>query len=204
MSWIVNSFRGNFIPCLCYFYFQNIFAITSFKHDFASHDDVIKWKHFSALLAICAGNSPVSGEFPARRPVTRSFDVLFDLRPNKRLSNQWWGWWFETLSHPFWRHCNEMWMNSFIVVGNLEMDKQFHPTFYNGCNFLSMQGLKLISVSKRGPYIQVMIDVQCVCSNVLTFPMSGLWTLMHAIVTFWIYSDTSVYTHPWHKISHSI
>ena len=34
----------------------------------------------SALLAICAGNSPVTGEFPAQRPVTRSFDILFDLR----------------------------------------------------------------------------------------------------------------------------
>ena len=43
---------------------------------------------FSALLAICAGNSPVPGEFPAQRPVTRSFDVFFDLRLNKRLSKQ--------------------------------------------------------------------------------------------------------------------
>ena len=41
---------------------------------------------FSALLVICAGNSPVTSEFPAQRPVTRSFDVFFDLRPNKRLS----------------------------------------------------------------------------------------------------------------------
>ena len=70
------------------------------------HDDVIKWKHFSALLAICAGNSPVPGEFPTQRPVTRSFDVFFDLRPNKRLSKQWWGWWFETQSCPLWRHYN--------------------------------------------------------------------------------------------------
>ena len=31
---------------------------------------------FSALLALCAGNSPVRGEFPAQRPVTRSFDVF--------------------------------------------------------------------------------------------------------------------------------
>ena len=31
----------------------------------------------SALLAICAGNSPVPGEFPSQRPVTRSFDVFF-------------------------------------------------------------------------------------------------------------------------------
>ena len=46
------------------------------------------------------------GEFPAQRPVTRSFDVFFDLRPNKRLSKQLWGWWFETLSWSLWRHCN--------------------------------------------------------------------------------------------------
>ena len=61
---------------------------------------------FSALLAICAGNSPVSCEFPAQRPVTRSFDIFFDLYPNKRLSKQWWGWWFETISCPLWRHRN--------------------------------------------------------------------------------------------------
>ena len=48
------------------------------------------------------------GEFPAQRPVTRSFDVFFDLHPNKRLSKQWWGWWFETLSYPLLRHRNEI------------------------------------------------------------------------------------------------
>ena len=68
------------------------------------------WRHqmetFSALLTNCAGNSPVSGEFPAQRPVRRSADVFFDLRLNKRLSKQSWGWWFETLSRPLWRHCN--------------------------------------------------------------------------------------------------
>ena len=50
------------------------------------------WRHqmetFSVLLAICAGNSPVTGEFPAQRPVTQSFNVFFDLRLNKRLSKQ--------------------------------------------------------------------------------------------------------------------
>ena len=35
---------------------------------------------FSTLLALCAGNSPVAGEFPSQRPVTRSFYVFFDLR----------------------------------------------------------------------------------------------------------------------------
>ena len=47
-----------------------------------------------------------SGEFPAQRPVTRSFDVFFDLHPNKRSSKQWRGWWFETPSCPLWRHRN--------------------------------------------------------------------------------------------------
>ena len=61
---------------------------------------------FSALLAICAENSPVSGELPSQRPVTRSFDVFFDLRLNKRLSKLSWGWWFETLPCPLWRHNN--------------------------------------------------------------------------------------------------
>ena len=61
---------------------------------------------FSALLAICAGNSPVPGDFPAQRPVMRSFDVFFDLRLNKWLSKHSWGWWFEKLSCTLWRHCN--------------------------------------------------------------------------------------------------
>ena len=68
------------------------------------------WRHqmetFSPLLSICAGNSPASGEFPAQTPVTRSFEVFFDLSLNKRLRKQSWGWWFETLSRPLLRHCN--------------------------------------------------------------------------------------------------
>ena len=56
---------------------------------------------FSALLAICAGNSPVTDEFPAQRPVMRSFDVFFDLHLNKRLSKQRWGWWFDTSSRHY-------------------------------------------------------------------------------------------------------
>ena len=60
-----------------------------------------------ALLALCAGNSPVPGEFSAQRPVTRSFNVFFYLRLNKRLSKQSWDWWFETPSRPLWRHRNE-------------------------------------------------------------------------------------------------
>ena len=61
---------------------------------------------FSVLLATCAGNSAVPGEFPAQRPVTRSFDIFFDLHLIKRLSKQLRGWWFETLLRPLWCHSN--------------------------------------------------------------------------------------------------
>ena len=69
------------------------------------------WRHyqmetFSVLLAICVGNSPGIGEFPAQRLVTRNLDDFFDLHLNKWLSKQGWGWWFEMPSHQLWRHCN--------------------------------------------------------------------------------------------------
>ena len=70
------------------------------------YDDVIKWKHFPRYWPFVRGNSPIPGEFPAHRPVTRSFDFLFDLRLHKWLSKQSWGWWFETLSWSLWCHCN--------------------------------------------------------------------------------------------------
>ena len=67
------------------------------------------WRHqmepFSALLALCAGNSPVTGEFPSQRPVTWNFDIFFDLRMNKRFSKQSYGWWFETPPCSLWRYC---------------------------------------------------------------------------------------------------
>ena len=79
------------------------------------------WHHemetFPALLALCVGNSPVTGQFsnspitsqfPSQRSVTRSFDVFFNLPLNKQLSKQWWGWWFETPSHSLWHHCNAL------------------------------------------------------------------------------------------------
>ena len=53
------------------------------------HDDVIKWKYFLRYWPF------VTGEFPSQRPVTRSFDVLFDLRLNKRLNKQSRRRWFE-------------------------------------------------------------------------------------------------------------
>ena len=62
-----NSVR----TCLC----SSLFTIISWWHH--------KMETFSALLAICVGNSPVTGEFPTQRPVRRSFDVSFDLHLKK-------------------------------------------------------------------------------------------------------------------------
>ena len=85
------------------------------------------WHHqmetFSALLAICVGNPPVTGELPAQRPVTRSFDVFFDLRLNKRLTKQSWVWWFETPSRPLWRHCKgyQSWSVGLVLFWTLHI-----------------------------------------------------------------------------------
>ena len=93
-------------------------------------------KTFSALLAICAGNSPVTGAFPAQKSVTRNFDVFFDLRLNKWLSKQSWGWWFETPSRPLWRHCDALsvvfWHNlaQNIISYQMEID-----TLYAGLGY---------------------------------------------------------------------
>ena len=84
----------------------------SIVFQFKNEDVLLSWcRHqmetFSVLLAICAGNSPVSGEFHARRPVTRSFDVFFDLCLDGRLGKHSWGWWLETPSGPLWRQSND-------------------------------------------------------------------------------------------------
>ena len=70
------------------------------------HDDVIKWKHFPRYWSVVRGihRSPVNS--PHKGQWRGAFDIFFDLRLNKRLSKQSWGWWFETLSRPLIRQCN--------------------------------------------------------------------------------------------------
>ena len=80
---------GNFVRNVCTWCYRSGSVTSWWRH---------QMKTFSALLALCAGNSPVT--------VTRSFDIFFDLRLNKRLSKQWRGWWFETPLRSLWRHCN--------------------------------------------------------------------------------------------------
>ena len=84
------------------------------------------WRHqietCSTVLALCAGNSPVTGEFPSQRPVTRTFDVFFDTCLNKPRSKQIGGWWFDTPSRSSRRHFNEIhWVYKY--AGCYEIDK---------------------------------------------------------------------------------
>ena len=99
-------------------YHSDYDAWKRFTHIFCIHcihDDLIKSYHimtssngniFRVTGPLC-GEFTGPGEFPTQRPVTRSFDVFFDLRLNKRLSKQPWGWWFETSSWSLWRQCND-------------------------------------------------------------------------------------------------
>ena len=81
------------------------------------------WRHqmeiFSELLVFCAGNSPVTGEFPAQRPVTRTFCVFFELRLNQQLSKQWRRRWSEIPSRSSWRYC---------IEGRAGLGNPLHPT----------------------------------------------------------------------------
>ena len=100
--------------------------------------------NISALLALCAVNSPVTDEFPSQRPVTRSFDVFFYLRLNKQLSKQSRRRWFETPLHPLWRHCNH---NDVINITDDEM-------FVMGIN-LAFTQTKYANITLLNEHIEV-------------------------------------------------
>ena len=65
--------------------------LTTTKHKWYEPWWHCQMEKFCALLSLYAGNSLVTGEFPAQRPVMRSFDIFFDLCLNKQLSKQSWG-----------------------------------------------------------------------------------------------------------------
>ena len=102
---------------------SNKIAIASTSADLLSngHKCVIRLPSVQLMMTSSNGNifrvtGPLCvkftgpGEFPTQRPVTRSFGVFFDLRLNKPLSKQSWGWWFETQSLSSWRHCNALYV----------------------------------------------------------------------------------------------
>ena len=103
------------------------------------------WRHqmetFSALLVFCAGNSPVTGEFPSQRPMTQSFGVFFDLCVNKRLRKQLWGWWFETPS--LWSYSN--------VVSGTTLDRDMFIYIYKS----NLSALQWRHPQKNSAYLEI-------------------------------------------------
>ena len=59
-----------------------------------------------------------------------SFDVFFNLRPNKRLNKQSWGWWFETLSRPLWRHCKDICLHHIYYIPILPKTFELTGVFF--------------------------------------------------------------------------
>ena len=91
------------------------------------------------------------GKFPAQRPVTRSFDVFFDLHPNKWLSKQWWGWWFDMPQCPLRRHSN---VRCYAYVG-------------------------LVILWKLASWSEVTLDWWCLWYAYFDSELSKLWTCLH-------------------------
>ena len=118
------------------------------------------------------------GEFPAQWPVTRSFDVFFDLRLNKRLSEQPWGWWFETPG-SLWRQRNLCTSFEFCcALLWLDIDKLYRHFFLGS---LYWHGTTLISamISNHIPLLQD--DITCPFPN---FNGCNHWSL--GIVKYFI------------------
>ena len=90
-------------------------------------------------------------EFPTQRPVTRSFAVYFDLRLNKRLCKQSWGWWFETLLCPLWRHSNGRRVASDTLViisahNGLLLDRRQAITWSSAAYMCQWTGSSLVQI----------------------------------------------------------
>ena len=79
-------------------------------HGIQSYDSTMMTssnENFFRVTALCEGNPPVTGGFPSQRPVTRNFDIFFDLHLNKQCSKQSRHLWIETHVRSLWRHCND-------------------------------------------------------------------------------------------------
>ena len=140
--------------------------------------------NISALLAICAGNSPVTGEFPTQGPVTRSFDVYFDLCLNKRLSKQSWGWWFETPSRPLWRHHNaSCYPNQFLLIGNRNFRNKFN-WYYNHSRAIIIKENELENVfcQMAASWLSPHVLTQC-----MEYSNKHRWLRVHWLMRYFVW-----------------
>ena len=106
------------------------------------------------------------GEFPAQRPVTRSFDIFFDLHLNKRLSKQSLGWWFETQLLPLWRHSTGI--------------------SWESCNTFVLCVLVALGTEQFYSYPSSLLDSHLATSiKILMIPVYILWDTLYNFETQW-------------------
>ena len=155
-----------------------------------SHDDVIKWKHFPRYWPFVRGIHRWPVNSPAQRPVTRSFDVFFDLRLYKRLRKQSWGWWFETLSRPLWRHSDVFsqfaWKWESLLFGAGVTGGIPSITDLHGRRMCKLHGWSMMT--SRNENIPALLAV-CAGNSPVTgeFPSQSQWrgALMFSLICVW-------------------
>ena len=108
------------------------------------------------VTGLFAWNSPVTDEFPSQRPVTPSFDVLFDLGPKKRLSKQWRGWWFETPSSPLWLYRNAYKIGEYFFAVT---DRQFIIICWNCRQHYIV--IKQLLANSRSVFLGHIFQISC-------------------------------------------
>ena len=123
------------------------------------------WRHpirtSSASLAICTVDSPVTGEFPSQRPVTRSFDAFY-LRLDKWLIKQSRRRWYETPSRSLSCHYNvhfsnqnKQWLYLFLnpimmyISHCWSRELNMEPTTLTLCVQYEQNGGKIQNAKKR-------------------------------------------------------
>ena len=128
-------------------------------------DDIIKWKHFHITGLLC-------GEFTGHWwiPRTKASDeelwCFFDLRLNKRLSKQLWGWWFLLYIFYF--------IKRYFLRGSSRPGMCIHYTF---------------GPTIRMPTMNLVIFVAINCDNTIFWPfMSSVWSCNeHVTIEYHIY-----------------
>ena len=134
--WFINAWWAIYVPMNCVTITgHRCIPLAGGQNCIMTSSNIKRQQTFSALLALCAGNSPATGEFPTQGPVTRSFDVFFVLRLNKRLSKQSWGWWFETPSRSLLHHCNgEVYIFSLLLTCSSPWNEYLKVDFRHHCS----------------------------------------------------------------------
>ena len=122
-------------------------------------------------------------------PRTKASDAelwcFFDLRLNKRLSKQSWGWCFETLSRPLWRHCN-VWYVRHLIICSVEWDRSpwtciFPNSWERPYARPSLNSLRPSNVIWRQGSWSTLAQLMACCLTVPSHYLNQCWQLVSEV-----------------------